>query len=371
MRWLLALGLGLGLAGQAQAASRPVEGVWRGTLGKAPIVACLVDETISPARGSYYYLAHMESIALDGGDDGAVWSEDLDGGAKAQWKLRWAGAGLSGTWTGKGKVLPIALTRVPAKQGDDVSACETDAYLAPRVTTTRIVAKPADFYGQPFTRLQYDVGKGFADVDISSFAWPAKQPGDAAINRQMRALLDPANERIDYVSCYSRQVASIGSDGDFVFGAAPNFVNDAFMGVEINEGGTCGGAHPSYGTSYQTFDRQSGKSVDLFTWLTPKGASVAKPDRDGYVERKLSPELRALVVAKMVAVGDECREAFAEADYWDIALDLRALRFLPSLPHVMQGCAEPTEVSMFDLAPYLNAAGRAGFVRMGGPELPK
>ncbi len=370
MRRAIALAALLGLAGQAQAASRPMEGVWRGTIGKAPIMVCLVDETYSPARGSYYYLAHQQSIALDGGEDGAVWSEDLDGGAKAQWKLRWSSKGLAGTWSGKGKVLPIALNRVQARQGEDVSACETDEYLAPRVTTPRIVPKAADFYGQPYTLLQYDVGKGFADVDISSFVIPAKQPGDAAINRQLRGLLDPAKDHVAYLACLSGQIAQTGMDGDYVFDAAPNLVTDAFLGVEISEGGTCGGAHPSYGTSYQTFDRQTGKEVDPFTWLTPKGASVAKPDRDGWVERKLTPELRALIVSKMVGVGEECRQAFAEEDYWHIALDPRALRFLPSLPHVSQGCADPVSVEMFDLAPFLNAAGRAGFVRMGAPALP-
>ncbi len=347
-----------------------IDGVWQGRIGNLPVHACLMDVATDRARGSYFYLSQMEPIALDKLPDGQGWQEDA--GAKARWTITMAGANrITGSWTTGERTLPVTLSRVPMDADGEVDgACMADAYLAPRLVPPKLVAKPEVTGKFGFTRLVKDVGKGFAQVDISTFQLPVQRPGDQAINTALRALLNPRDGRADYIACMKANLFQTGTDGDLSFEASPAFVSTQFVSAALNEGGTCGGAHPYVASSHLTFDRASGKEVELGQWLAPKGMDVTWDPGAKYFERRIKEGLRRLVLAQMPEHEDaECNAARAEADYWDVALTPTGLTFEPDLPHALLACGDVAELSFAQLAPFLSPAGKAGAARMKGPVL--
>lgn len=372
MRALLGIAALLGLAGQAQAAESPaLEGVWSGTIGTLPVRACLMDASVEPARGSYYYLSQKEPIPLNQLDGAKGWQEDA--GAKARWTIALQGNGrITGSWTTGDRTLPIALSRVA--MGDDGEldgACRASAYLAPRIIPLKPVAKAETKGKFSYSHWQYPVDKSLEDtVDIAIFQIPLQRPGDKAINARLRGLLDPAEGRANYADCMLGSIWQSGRDGDFYLSAAPSFASSEWIDAEVNEGGYCGGAHPSGATSHMVFDRGSGKEVQLATWLAPRGMS-ANWDAEAKVwnTRLLAP-LRKRVIAAMPENDDaDCRAAVAEADYWNLSLTPKGIGFTPSLAHVMQACEDTAELSFAELAPWLSPAGKTAAARMKAPVL--
>ncbi|WP_374530323.1 hypothetical protein [Novosphingobium sp.] len=366
MRWIAALAA-LAFAAPAVAATPPpLEGVWRGTVGKEPVMVCLVDETYAPERGAYYYLSHQESIPLWLQDDRFTWKEDAPGDDNAGFTFQRTGRDkLTGTWSNGSKRLPVALTRVPYRPHDDVSACEERAFLEPRIVAPRLTEKPVKGEGFAGTLLTLDVGQGFRDVEISSFNIPDSEPGDEAINAALRKSLDPTDGNNDYIGCYSAALGSIGMDGVFGVSALPGLMTRDWLSVEQSEYTSCGGAHPNFGVSYRLFDRQSGGEVELARWLAPEGMVVQGPDETGWTDRQLTAPLKQIVLAKLPPDMDEdCRSAIAESDYWKAALTKVGIGFDPVLPHVATGCTGLIEVPWPELAPFLSAEGKAGMARM-------
>lgn len=365
-RVLLALAALLGLSGQAHAADAPiVDGVWQGTIGTLPVRVCLMDAGASWPHGSYYYLSQLKPIPLTRPEGSKEWTEDSEG--KARWAIASVTAkAITGTWTDGTKSLPIKLTRVA--MGDDGEldgACNAAAFLAPRIVPAKVVPVPAKAGRFAYTKLEYRVGKSFADVDLSTMQVPATRPGDAAINAALRKLIDPKAGWVDYLGCMQGSIGLSGNDGEMSMGAEPTFVSPDWIGVEVSQGGFCGGAHPYYSSEHRLFDRVSGKEVQLATWLAPKGMTAKWDAGAAYWETTLLDPLRQLVIKAMPPVEDaDCATAIAEAGSWDLALTPGGISFSPSLPHVSQGCVDSGELSFAKLAPYLSPAGKAGAARM-------
>jgi hypothetical protein len=346
----------------AGAAPPAWHGVWRGTIGTLPVRVCLQQRGGEFNNGSYYYLRQMKPIALERQDDG-TWTERGTGteAVTGKWALAGAGERLDGRWSNGKSTLPVTLDRVPIGSSED-EPCGTDEYVAPRVKPIRIVAKPAVKDGFRFTQLAYLVGPSFTDVSIASFSYPPSRPGDAAINAALRVDPTPGEGEADYLGCVKGQLGSLGIDGDFAFSYEPALVTPEFLSVAANVGGSCGGAHPSQALSHLTFDRVSGRRVDLARWFTPSGVVPSEP----YVAQ-LTPTLAALAVKHFpFGKGEDadCREVVATAEFWDLALARRGIAFEPSLPHVAQACADTAVVPFAELRPYLNPEGRAGVERL-------
>lgn len=372
MRRLVALIAALLLApAAAQAAEAPIiDGVWKGTIGTLPVRVCLMDVSASYPHGSYYYLSQLKPIALEKPEGTMGWQEQS--GAKARWSIALAGANrVTGNWTTGDRTLPVSLTRVV--MGDDGEldgACMSDAFMAPRITATRLVESPAKAGKLAYTKLKLEVGKWFEDVDIATFQIPTQRPGDKAINLALRGLIDPKQGRADYVSCMKGNLGLSGTDGELSFGAEPSFVSSEWIDVQVDEGNSCGGAHPNYSSTHMIFDRTSGKEVQLAQWLAPRGMSAKWDAGAKFWDTKMLDGLRKQVVAAMSPIEDaDCQSAVAEADYWDLALTPTGIAFSPSLPHVMQACADDAELTFAQLAPYLSPAGKAGVARMKAPVL--
>ncbi len=366
-RWLSALAaLLLVPAMSAQAAEAPIiDGVWKGTIGTLPVRVCLMDAGVSYPHGSYYYLSQLQPIALEKPEGSKAWEERTE--AKARWAITLVGANsVTGSWTAGDRTLPVKLTRVP--MGDDGEldrACMADAFMALRIVPARLVQSPAKAGKLAYTKLKLDVGKAFEDVDIATFQIPVQRPGDKAINAALRALIDPKQGRVDYVTCMKGNLGLSGTDGEMSLSAEPGFVSSEWVDAKIDEGGFCGGAHPYYSSSNMVFDRTTGKEVQLAQWLAPKGMSAKWDAGAKYWETKLLDPLRKLVVKAMPPIEDaDCQSAVAEADYWDLALTPRGIGFTPQLPHVMLACADQAELTFAQLGPWLSPMGKAGAARM-------
>ena len=237
------------------------EGVWRGTVGTLPVMACLNNNGGEFSRGSYYYLSKMQPIALEHAANGS-WSEHGEGGEKVTgtWTVApRAGGGLSGEWRSGARTLPITLTRVATGSTDD-GPCGSVGYIAPRISPVRQAAKPASKGGFSYSEVTYNVGPHFEGVTISSFSYPATQPGDRAINAMLR--LDPAKpaDPANFVACMQGALGNSGTDGDFAFSYAPGFVGRNFLSVAVDEGGDCGDTFVLASTRQQ---HTSGQCVNL------------------------------------------------------------------------------------------------------------
>ena len=343
---------------------QPWEGVWKGTLGTYPVRLCLSQRSETWSVGAYYYLSQLKTIGLEMQDDGS-WVEKAGGSdtVTGRWTLRPSGDALSGEWKQGAKSLPLTLTRVAADITD--GACGTREFLEPRIQPAKLRETPEALGKFAYRELKWDVGKGFPDVWLTSLAYAPVQPGDRAINAALR--LDPAKREgdADYVSCYQGSLGSLGNDGDFGFGYTPRATTSAFLTVTVNAEGFCGGAHPYADYWWQTFDRKTGRKVDLATWLTPAASPRAEGFEDAAI-RPLSPAFKRLLLRRLRFEEAECRTVVSDAEYWNIGLDRTGLVFSPSLPHVAQACGEDVAVPFAELAPWLSATGKAGAARQKG-----
>ncbi|RZI97759.1 MAG: hypothetical protein EOO54_29470, partial [Haliea sp.] len=124
-RWAALSGASL-LAATALAQGTPPRGVWEGTLGEQPVVACFNGEDFG---GSYYYLKFLRPIQLAQNNNRGAWHEE---GRSGSWQLnRPQGNRMTGTWLPpkKGSAsLPLALTLIDG--GGENLACGSDAYNA-------------------------------------------------------------------------------------------------------------------------------------------------------------------------------------------------------------------------------------------------
>jgi hypothetical protein len=362
LRWAVLLAaLPISAAAQAEPSWH---GVWQGRIGTLPVRACLQQRSETYRNGSYYYLNRMKPIPLRAEDDG-TWSEEADGGAiTGNWRVENAAPNrLTGTWRSGARTLPITMTRLAAA-GED-GPCGSDAFIAPRLRPARLVARPASKEGFAYTELTYVVGPSFPEVGIVSFSYPPSRPGDRAINASLR--VDPAEHEgpADYAGCMKMALASLGRDGDFQFSYVPAMVTPEFLSVAANSGGFCGGAHPSEGVWHLTFDRVSGKSLNLADWFTPRGI-INEPSETTPIT-KLAAPLRPTVLRHYpfeAGQDADCKEVVAQADYWDLSLTRRGIGFTPSLPHVAQACTETAVVPFAQLSAFMTAAGRAGQARL-------
>jgi hypothetical protein len=344
------------------------QGVWQGTIGKLPVRACFQKNTPDYSFGSYYYLAHKRAIQLVHRNDGSWLEGDDLQRATGRWVLAdSSGTTLSGEWRHAGKRLSIALTRVPLTGDAAGQPCGSDAYVQPRVAPVRVTERPRKTGGLGWTELTYDVGPGFGDVHISSFGYPSTQPGDPAINAELR--VNPAkrgeDNPADYLACMENALGSLGIDGDFHFSYTPHMLTPDYVVARENAGGFCGGAHPYMYEFWKVWRRHDGKPVRLADWLGPaaKEASASGDDYDGTFAQ-VRPALIHLAMHHMNVGGRECREAVASTSFWYLGLDRRGLLMAPSLPHVYQGCAGDAVIPFTEVAPFLSPEGRQGIERL-------
>jgi hypothetical protein len=344
------------------------DGVWQGTIGSLPVRVCLAKDPDSDGwwRGSYYYLSRLAPIGLEAAAQGSDLVVSLDSSADQadpRWNVaRTATGGLTGQWKSKTRSLPIALRPVPWRKNDD-GPCGSDAFLAPRLKPLTVRAAPATKAGIRYTKLTY-VAPAFPGYEMRSFALPETQPGDKAINAALR--LDPAKENGpgDYVSCARTALTQVGTDGYFSGAVEPDLITPEFVSAQVSIGWDCGGAHPSEANYHWTFDRRTGVAIDLSRWFLPSALGGQEENGERWVEPK--PALQRLILRNFPfdPQADECREPITGQAAWTLSLQRKGIGFYPSLPHVIQACAETAVVPFAELTTMLSPAGKHGVARL-------
>jgi len=314
--------LPVALATPARAAEA-IDGVWRGTLGTQPVVACFFGD-----YGNYYYEKHRHGIELSREADAGRWAEGLaQGQASGYWRVDVEDGELRGDWLAPkagGKALPIRARRV-ALPDPTVASCGSEAFNAPRFENLALERKNA-------TQAGVHVGIERAEgTDVERLRLPA---ADAVLEEPERVLDAQFHEAL--ASAWDCRVE--GGQGEFASTQSVEFADASWLVVRVDGGGYCGGAHPDSWSMYYVFERGSGRRIDTAAWL--------KEDNEA---------LWQLLTARAKPEG-ECLEAWQTgAGFPEVRPSPRGLRFDPAFPHVIQACSASVELTMDEARPFLEA----------------
>ncbi|HZP66702.1 MAG TPA: RCC1 domain-containing protein [Rudaea sp.] len=327
-------------------------GVWRGTIGTQEVSLCLGRPMRDDAR--YYYVRHGRTLLLNAdGADGTVWSERDGAATTGSWQLGTPqGNRLEGRWTSPdgAKNLPIELDRVRGVDAATLVCNRYDngpgvvAWNAPRIAAMkRETSAPANG-----TRTVSVLG---GQISIAEFA--TDNPLVHAFNAKMRHWLD--DQIGEYFDCGEGAPAN-GSD----FHSAREIELRADPWVVVRESyelSCVGAAHPSAGSSYETWNLDGGKRVEPWTWI--RGSTLLCKDTPdcGYA---VPTELNALILTKTSrnADGDECADAVNENTSYGLRPSGTGLTFSTEFAHVIQACDEDIELSYDELQPFLTDDGK-------------
>jgi hypothetical protein len=289
---------------------------YTGTLGKTSIVLELTSDpasTETPFAGRYFYASKGIDIPLDGvsakgskltlNEEGicteTTCANDNDGYTikfpiSAKWTLTTSADGktLSGTWTAKGKSLPIALTKVgtrtlpdstemtPAGLGaivsdfamnqDIVISTQTSPYDFLRMDVPPIKSDPTTFDGSTFQYLS-DPRTKFPFPTIVSLKDGSDPTAANAVLRNIHWSLNA-----DAFDCETHQYAGSGwwnPMANYPSGTYGDYTENEFnevLGLTpkilswLDSGSTdCGYAHPNNHATYHNLDIPTGTPLDL------------------------------------------------------------------------------------------------------------
>ncbi len=360
---------------KAAEASPPWHGVWRGTIGKSEVQACLQYKDYGDA-GAYYYLRHLAIIGLGelaakgGASSPALWTEAPDSDKAASGPLWYLTTitrdHLQGTWTGGGKTLPLDLTRVvmakPGADDDEDAPCGNMAFNLPRFSKPVITTRPAMLKGIAYTKVSVDVGKQFSDSAIASFQLHGTTPAITRVNVALYKDIPTSPDNAAYFQCAMAALAQNGMDGDSSSTTVPEVITRNWMVSRNDYADDCGGAHPNSGSNYQTWDLRKGIAINLYDWFTPLALKQTVNDpgtKDQYITVVFTPVFRKLIDDAYGRDDADCKEAEKEADFWTPHLTATGVDFVPDLPHVVTACTDDAIIPFAKLARYFTPMGRA------------
>ena len=348
-----------GLAAPVRAAGGPAwHGVWQGTVGRLPVRACFADKEYG-SEGAYYYLRHLRAIPLEQLEKrGSTWAE-LDGrdAKRPRWTFKAVGPVLSGTWSDGRNSLPFRLTRMAGLRPGQ-AACGSMLFNQPRLKRAPIATSKARIDGARYTKLTFQPGPPFPDVEVVTFALDRPGPAALRINQRLREPLREPAERSEWFRCMTASLAAVARDGAYHVAIEPVMITGRWLAAKHWQEGSCGGASPFNSSVSRAFDLKSGAEVDLLTWLN--GRAVARGSAGAGSPAALRPAFRQFILARTKPRDADCREAVASEEYWDIGLRRTGLMFSPSLPRVVQACGEEILIPFGRLTPFLSPQGSAG-----------
>lgn len=358
---LLGLLLVSPLAKAAEGAKELI-GVWRGTIGKAQVVACW-----DKHGGNYYRLSKPLRISLSASElENGPWIENMGIETTTAWQLENPlGNQLKGIWrkTDAGPTLPIRLSRVmrPAKDQQDERDCLFnsplhDAFNAPRVAAQAIHGgEPIEFMGRSYRVIQAMGGK-VASVELLG--------DDESISRANRLLRKSLIDDIgSHLGC---DAFNPPRQGSFESKVKLRFWNDDWLSWSGHVEGYCGGAHPFFGTDEKTLDLRTGKEINLWRWFKLVKKQQDNPEqvcefvKDRCLPKKLAKRIRQ---TKPGLDDPECK-SYDFLDTVDggysLGLNSKGLAFIPVLAEparIMRTCYANYTIPFTDLLPYLNQLG--------------
>jgi len=179
--------------------------------------------------------------------------------------------------------------------------------------------------------------------------------GLAAINRALSAELPAAVQRA--VDCNADSLAGPAREaGEYDQDMRPTWWTDRLLAVSVHVRGYCGGAHPFFDQEFRLWDTATGRPVDVAGWFTR-----AALKRSTEQEFELSSRLAATVLKFAGRRHDpDCAETLAGNRSYLVQPGRDGMVFVPSLPFVVQACADDIVVPWPALDPFLGPAGRTG-----------
>lgn len=349
----LILGILFSSAAMAQPATTGgPDGIWEGTIGTLPIRACFVTREFG-SFGAYYYLSHLQLVALQR-EEGAAggFSEGAGDPGAARWRnVQARGGNLTASWSSGRRTLPVRLHRV-AGGDDENGACASVAFHQPRLAGVRTVSARATAEGTAYTKRTLDT-RGRFEIGVETFALD----GDSAAVRRINTALGEslAGNPPHWLECITGSLDQSGNEGEAHESLAPAMISRRWLSVAAQGDWSCGGAHPDASSSYRLFDLESGAEVELLDWFIATAVKRETFAGSAEVARTLEPDFRTFILTGWHAEADaaECGEVVSSQDFWNVGLTRDGFVFSPSLPHVVQACSENVVVDFDRIQPWL------------------
>lgn len=345
------------LALAATAAPADLSGVWEGTIGALPVRACFASRDWG-SFGAYYYMSRRRLIELEGDERSSALFREGAGSdpSRPRWRIESAGSGrLTAQWTGRGRTLPIRLSRVANPEGEE-GPCGSLAFHGPRLEGIRTETARASTDGVAYSRITLNHDGRF-DVGIETFALDG--PGAAAglINATLRQSM--AGDPPDWFDCVRTPLAQGPNEGSLNQRLAPAMISRRWMSVTEQFDDFCGGAHPNHGQRYRTFDLAGGAEIDLHDWFNATAVRRQRFESSEEDIKTLEPALTAVILAGWRPDDEGCEASVRTQEFWTIGLTRDSLIFAPDLAHVAQACGEEFRVTFERLRPFLTEEGAA------------
>ncbi|HEX5311835.1 hypothetical protein [Aquabacterium sp.] len=340
-------------------------GLWQGAIGTQNVMVLLAP-TGCDAR--YYYRKHLWPILLEEKDrrQGKVWHEPQGEAGEASWTFTALSPDarvLTGEWRSHDgqRHVPIRLNLLapmPSTDGEDGQprydcSAHNKAFDAPRVARARqertVAANDTLFKGAEAAYRYRRVS--VLGEHIQGFALPDMSP----VPRLRRALDDWENDGVSqfYDCAFGMSGRSDMPDTDFYLELTPQFWNNKLLVLRETYSNYCGGAHPSGGISgHLLWDLAADRPVDVWKWM--KGSDQPKH----IVSKRLLDVLASHYGRRNETGESSCADALEGTTFFDMYPSTGGMVFSPSLPHVIQACAEDIEIPWGKMRPFLTPAGQ-------------
>lgn len=191
------------------------------------------------------------------------------------------------------------------------------------------------------------------NADIAILELRETGAGVAAINAELRAERPSTLARA--AACHADSMAGPAQEaGEFDQSMQPTWWTDRLLAVSVYVHSSCGGPHPNFDADYRLWETTTGRRIGIATWFTA-AALQKSTDR----EVRPSRPLRAIVLKHAGRRADpDCGDALRDNDYYLIQPGRAGMVFVPSLPHVVQACADDVVVPYAALGAFLGATAR-------------
>jgi hypothetical protein len=209
-------------------------------------------------------------------------------------------------------------------------------------------------------------------VATAAFAWPSVQlkqsPPFKTANARLPRIVSPATPATARINAgfgaldarWARYMRDCPKDGDTGRVVDVTMTGPQFISLVVSDSESCGGAHPDASTLALVYDLSTGKPIDWKTLLGPRAALSTSLDTviDGTRSGTFaSAPLQALYLKSVKASihdkdwWDQCGGVFNDPLSFIAWMDAKkkALVLAPSLPHVVQACAENGSIGAADL----------------------
>lgn len=322
---------------------------YSGSIGKYPIYLQMVVDG-GAVNGYYFYKNKLVDISLAGTSRSGLitlkssdeYGQDISD--PETFKFKWPNKIIEGTWSQKGKSLPLKLAPLTAKEtgspkcsnpyfkkevsaASDLTKVKVGLFKLKEVNTVQTI-------NHIKIRHFEEVNTKIALFRIDSGLVPEKQK-DANLYLEFLHI----SEYLSSLECAS--YSTYGSD--YSYNVSDITISNDLISFSVFAAFYCGGAHPdesNYGINYDLTRHQVIKSSDLLV-----------PEKDGIYEERIyaylaknNPEyFSENNESEEYDVNMECE--YSKKELWtvdcDFVLTSDGLKLLPSFPHYAAPCLEP------------------------------